>query len=221
MQEKTLIIAGYSDGFGPALKSWFELAGYRVLGVSRHGAGGLQADLGNPHEVAALFDKLDRDMPPLAGVIHNAMQFHRQEFMSTSPETFEDVWRSMVLTAVNVSQQAIPRMKANGGGTLLFTGASGSRRAGAGFSAFSSAKFGLRGLAQSLAREHSADGIHVVHTVIDGLIWTERTRERFIHAQEHSSMNVDELAKAYVNLFDQHPSIWTQEQDFRPRTAAQ
>lgn len=221
MQEQTVLIAGYSEGLGPALKGWFELAGYRVLGVSRQGAGGLQADMSKRHEAEALFAELDREEPPLAGVIHNAMRFHRQDFMSTTPETFEDVWRSMVLTAVNVSQQAIPRMKANGGGTLIFTGASGSRRAGAGFSAFSSAKFGLRGLAQSLAREHSADGIHVVHTVIDGLIWTERTRERFINVQEHSSMNVDELAKAYVNLFDQHPSIWTQEQDFRPRTAAQ
>jgi NAD(P)-dependent dehydrogenase (short-subunit alcohol dehydrogenase family) len=96
----------------------------------------------------ALFDSLDPGKP-LAGVIHNAMQFHRGAFLDTSAQTFEDVWSSMTLTAVNVAHQAIPRLQAQGGGCLIFSGASGSIRAGPQFSAFSSAKFALRGLTQA------------------------------------------------------------------------
>jgi NAD(P)-dependent dehydrogenase (short-subunit alcohol dehydrogenase family) len=83
------------------------------------------------------------------------MQFHRQPFLQTSAQTLQEVWQSMVLTAFNVSQQAIPRLQAGGGGSLIFSGASGSLRAGPQFSAFSSAKFALRGLTQALVREHS------------------------------------------------------------------
>jgi NAD(P)-dependent dehydrogenase (short-subunit alcohol dehydrogenase family) len=183
MPEKTVLIAGSSDGLGQALQKRFSAGGYHVVPVSRHGAGHVHADLSDASATAALFENLDPSKP-LAGVIHNAKQFHRQPFLDTTPEVFEQVWRSMTLTAVNVAQQAIPRLRAQGGGCLIFSGASGSVRAGPLFSAFSSAKFALRGLAQSLAREHTSDGIHVAHTILDGLIWSDKTQQRFEGAQK-------------------------------------
>jgi NAD(P)-dependent dehydrogenase (short-subunit alcohol dehydrogenase family) len=92
-------------------------------------------------------------------------------------------------------------------------------RAGPQFSAFSSAKFALRGLTQALAREHSADGIHVVHTVLDGLIWSDKTQQRFKSAQQHSSMVPADLAEAYWQLFHQPSNAWTHELDLRPMSA--
>lgn len=216
--EKTLVIAGSSDGLGQALQARFSAGGYEVVPVSRHGAGHLHVDLSDVHATARLFENLNASKP-LAGVIHNAMQFHRAAFLDTTPEMFEQVWRSMTLTAVNVAQQAIPLMRANGGGSLIFSGASGSLRAGPLFSAFSSAKFALRGLAQSLAREHSSDGIHVVHTILDSLIWSDKTQQRFTGAQETSSMAAADLAEVYWQLFHQAPSAWTHELDLRPMSA--
>mgnify|MGYP006165689443 CR=1 FL=1 len=69
-------------------------------------------DLRDPQATERLFEALDRNAPPLAGVVHNAMQFHRAPFLQTSAQTLQDVWQSMVLTAFNVSRQAIPRMQA-------------------------------------------------------------------------------------------------------------
>jgi len=218
MPEKTVVIAGSSGGLGQALQARFSAGGYHVVPVSRNGEGHVHADLSDAGATARLFESLDAEQP-LAGVIHNAMQFHREAFLDTTPEVFEQVWRSMTLTAVNVAQQAIPRLRANGGGCLIFSGASGSLRAGPLFSAFSSAKFALRGLAQSLAREHTGDGIHVAHTVLDGLIWSDKTQQRFTGAQQASSMAAADLAEVYWQLFHQAPSAWTHELDLRPMSA--
>lgn len=116
-----------------------------------------------------------------------------------------------------MAQQAIPRLRAQGGGCLIFSGASGSLRAGPNFSAFSSTKFALRGLAQGLAREYSEDGIHVAHTVIDGLIWSDKAQQRFTSAQEQRSMAPADLAEVYWQLFHQPRSTWIQELDLRPQ----
>lgn len=218
MQEKTVLIAGSSDGLGQALQARFQMGGYHVVPVSRQGQGHTHADLSDARATAELFNSVDPSRP-LAGVIHNAMQFHREAFMDTAPEIFEQVWRSMTLSAVNVAQQAIPRLQAQGGGCLIFSGASGSVRAGPLFSAFSSAKFALRGLTQALAREHSADGIHVVHTLLDGLIWSDKTQQRFTGAQEARSMSVTDLAEIYWQLFHQPSNVWTHELDIRPMSA--
>lgn len=218
MMNKTIVIAGSADGLGQALQMRFSAGGYHVVPVSREGVGHVHADLSDASATAALFENLDPSKP-LAGVIHNAMQFHRQAFLDTTPEVFEQVWRSMTLTAVNVAQQAIPRLRAQGGGCLIFSGASGSVRAGPLFSAFSSAKFALRGLAQSLAREHTSDGIHVAHTILDGLIWSDKTQQRFEGAQKASSMAAQDLAEVYWQVFHQAPSAWTHELDLRPMSA--
>ena len=212
----TLVIAGFGPGLGSALKERFERDGYTVAGVSRHGDPRFAADLRDPQATAALFERLDRTLPPLAGVIHNAMFFLRDPFLDTRPEAFEAVWKSMVMTAVNTSQQAIPRLQARGGGSLIFSGASGSLRAGPQFSAFSSAKFALRGLSQALAREHEADGIHVAHVVIDGLIRSERTRQRFGDMPATSLIEPADLAEFYWQLFHQPAPARTQEADIRP-----
>ncbi|TXC66149.1 SDR family NAD(P)-dependent oxidoreductase [Piscinibacter aquaticus] len=199
----TVVIAGHAAGLGESLRARFEHGGYHVACVSRSGDARWATDLSDAQAVAELFQRLDREMPPLAGVVHNAMQFHRQPFLETSAQTLSQVWQSMVLTAFNVSQQAIPRLRAGAGGCLIFSGASGSRRAGPQFSAFSSAKFALRGLAQALAREHASDGVHVVHVVINGLIRGERTSQRFAQAQPAGQMDPDALAEQYWHLFHQ------------------
>lgn len=215
-QPSTVLIAGFGPGLGEALQRRFQQGGHEVVGVSRRGDPRWATDLRIPAATQDLFRRLDQEMPPLAGVIHNAMFFLREPFMSTRPEALEAVWQSMVMTAFNTSQAAIPRLKAQGGGTLIFSGASGSLRAGPGFAAFSSAKFALRGLAQALAREHGEDGIHVAHVVIDGLIRSDKTRQRFGERPAADLIDPDALAEHYWQLFHQPANAWTHETDVRP-----
>ncbi|GGP27464.1 glucose 1-dehydrogenase [Silvimonas amylolytica] len=210
-----MLIAGYSAGLGAALARQFTNAGYSVVGASRSGEGE-HVDLTDEGAVGALFACLDQHYPPLAGVIHNSMLFLREPLMSTSAAQLESVWRAMVMTAFLVTREAIPRLQQLGGGTLIYTGASGSRRAGVDFAAFSSAKFALRGFAQAVAREHGAQGIHAVSVIVDGLIESDKTAQRFAASHLQRMINPDELAVQYLQLFHQPASTWTQELDIRP-----
>jgi NAD(P)-dependent dehydrogenase (short-subunit alcohol dehydrogenase family) len=109
----------------------------------------------------------------------------------------------------------IPHMAARRQGAVILTGATAGLRGTANFSAFASAKFALRGLAQSLAREYGPQGVHVAHVVLDGLIDEPQTDRRF-GASSAGRMNASAIAQAYLDLSAQHPSAWTHEMDLRP-----
>jgi NAD(P)-dependent dehydrogenase (short-subunit alcohol dehydrogenase family) len=98
---------------------------------------------------------------------------------------------------------------------MLFTGATSSVRGG-GWMGFSSAKFALRGLVQSLARELWPQGVHVAHVVVDGLIGTPRDSTTI--AQSEPMLDPDCMADAYWHLANQARSAWTLELDLRPHT---
>ncbi|HAU06409.1 MAG TPA: hypothetical protein DCS49_01295, partial [Gammaproteobacteria bacterium] len=99
----------------------------------------------------------------------------------------------------------------------ILTGATASLKANANSSPFAIAKFGLRALSQSLAREFGPQGIHISHLIIDGIITGERAQQQFnIHPS--SCIKADSLAAVYLDLMRQDPSCWSQEIDVRPAT---
>ncbi|HZT19330.1 MAG TPA: oxidoreductase, partial [Dongiaceae bacterium] len=87
------------------------------------------------------------------------------------------------------------------------TGATASLRGSANFAAFAIGKFGLRALAQSMARELGPQGIHVAHVIIDGSIGENA---------EESRLSPDAIADSYWALHRQPKSAWTLELDLRP-----
>jgi NAD(P)-dependent dehydrogenase (short-subunit alcohol dehydrogenase family) len=107
-------------------------------------------------------------------------------------------------------------MVTKGLGTIIFTGITASVRSNVGYINMAVGKFGLRALAQSMARELGPKGIHVVHTILDSGIFSERSRPGA--EKRMSSMHPSELADSYYNLHTQHQSAWTHEIDFRPWT---
>jgi NAD(P)-dependent dehydrogenase (short-subunit alcohol dehydrogenase family) len=113
------------------------------------------------------------------------------------------------------ARAVLPHMIARGSGAIIFTGATAGLRGGANFSAFASAKFALRGFAQSLAREFAPRGIHVAHVVLDGLIDEVQTDRRFGTSQP-GRMEPQAIAQAYLDLARQDVSAWTHEMDLRP-----
>ena len=112
------------------------------------------------------------------------------------------------------------RCLSRGGGTLIFTGASGSLRGKANFAPFAAAKAAVRALAQSVAREFGPQGIHVGHIVIDGGIEGDRLlslRPELKDARGPDGLlNIAAIADAYWVLHHQHRSAWTLELDLRP-----
>ena len=121
----------------------------------------------------------------------------------------------MVQTAFLLGQATLAPMANKGRGTFIVSGATASLRGGAKFAAFASAKFALRGLTQSMAREFQPQGVHVCHAILDGIIDTDRSRD--LHSLDPAKMmKPGDIAEAYWQLAHQPTSTWTHELDLRP-----
>jgi NAD(P)-dependent dehydrogenase (short-subunit alcohol dehydrogenase family) len=227
-----LLVTGIAPGLGASIGRAFAAHGHDVLGLSRADAapgdverrvregGGAylhrRCDVTDPAAVAAA---IRPDARRIAVFVHNAHRLVIAPSADTSLTDFEDAWRVACFGAMAAAKCVLPEMMAQGRGTILFTGATASLRGGASFSAFASAKFALRGLAQSLARECGPKGVHVAHVIVDGLVDAPQTTERF-GPGEKTRIDPDAAAATFVALARQHPSAWTHELDLRPHSEA-
>jgi NAD(P)-dependent dehydrogenase (short-subunit alcohol dehydrogenase family) len=100
--------------------------------------------------------------------------------------------------------------------TFLFTGATASIRASAGFSAFASAKAALRSLSQSLAKEFGPQGVHVGHIIADGGFDTPSRKQMDPDADEEKWLSTEGMAQSYWALHTQPKRAWSWEIDLRP-----
>jgi len=222
-KQKTAVIAGVGPGLGASLCRAYAAEGYQVYALARSLKGAelgdgtrfIATDLTNEDSVRAAFQGIMAETGRVDSAVYNASGMVISEFKGLSSGEFEALWRVSTLGAFLFAQAALPSMADVGEGALLFTGATASIKGGANFAAFASAKFALRGLAQSLAREYGPKGIHVVHTLVDGIIWSDRARDKFGMTTE-TSMNPDAIAAAYLDMAHQHKSAWTHELDLRP-----
>ncbi len=171
----------------------------------------LVADVGQPAEVKAAVKRLRDELGPIGVLLHNASSSAGDGVLETTVEDFASSWRIATLGGFVCAQETAPDMIAAGEGAMLFTGATSSVRGG-GWLAFSSAKFALRGLAQSLARELWPQGVHVAHVVVDGMIGAAGE----VAIAGEPKLDPDRIAEAYWHLASQHSSAWTLELDLRP-----
>lgn len=217
-----IIVAGAGAGLGQSLLSRFEAGGYRAVGFGRtrpeKTVGDFHTlDLSDPDQVPDCLTNILRDAGPPQVVIHNVAELVISSFSDTSLTDYQRTWASMVQSAVLLGQSTLHPMVQNGGGTFIVSGATASLRGGARFSAFASAKFALRGLTQSLAREFQPQGVHVAHAILDGIIDTPRSRD--LHSLDPAKMMQPlDIAEAYWTLAHQAKSTWTHELDLRPAT---
>jgi NAD(P)-dependent dehydrogenase (short-subunit alcohol dehydrogenase family) len=140
--------------------------------------------------------------------------------LETDSELFTRLWQQNCYGGFLFGKQVLNIMQKQGQGTLIFTGATASLRARPPFTAFATAKAGLRALAQGMAREFGPQGVHIVHAIIDGVIDGERARTQFadyVSAKgDDGLLQLDAIAQTYWAIHQQHPSAWTQELDLRP-----
>ncbi|PKM36847.1 MAG: glucose 1-dehydrogenase [Gammaproteobacteria bacterium HGW-Gammaproteobacteria-10] len=178
------------------------------------------ADATVEHDIVHLFETIALQDYPLEIAAYNVDSNIRSPLLETETETFSRLWQQNCLGGFLFGKEAVSLMLKQGKGTLFFTGATASLRAKPPFTAFASAKAGLRALAQGMAREFSPRGIHVVHTILDGVIDGERARTQFPEfvAQKgpEGLMQLDAIADTYWAMHQQHPSAWTHELDLRP-----
>jgi len=218
------LIAGVGSGLGVALMKRFYEGGYDVIGLARSipegiegGVTLIQVDLTNGGATeSAVRTAIEVHGPPKV-VIHNPAQLVISPFLETTEDQFRGCWESMVLSLTHLARAALPSMVENGGGAIISSGATASIRGGNRFAAFASAKFALRGLCQSLAREYQPQNVHVAHVLLDGIIDGPRSRE--LHGlPPEQMMNPSDIAETYWALAHQPKSTWAHELDLRPQS---
>lgn len=214
------IVAGAGAGLGQSLLARFEAEGMEAVGFGRsqpdQSVGRfVQLDLSDEAtSSAAIADLIAAHGPPKI-VVHNTAELKIAPFPDTTLNDYQRTWTSMVQSLVVLAHSVLHPMVRGGGGTLIVSGATASLRGGARFSAFASAKFALRGLAQSLAREYQPASVHVAHVILDGII--DSARSRALHDLDPAKMmKPEEIAEAYWQIAQQPKSTWTHEIDLRP-----
>src|SRR3984885_664350 len=236
--QRTAIVVGVGSeqGLGAALARRFAAEGHRVIVAGRTeskisriaraivDSGGkaeaFRADTTIEADVIELFDFAEASGHIVDLVVFNAGNNVRHDFRTMPADLFEQTWRAATFGGFLVGREAARRLAPSGQGTIIFTGATASLRGKPPFTAFASAKAGLRSLAQSMAREFGPQGIHVGHVVIDGGIDGEKLNSAVpqlkIERGADGMLNIDAIADAYWHLHTQHRSAWTHELDLRP-----
>jgi NAD(P)-dependent dehydrogenase (short-subunit alcohol dehydrogenase family) len=222
---KTALIVGAGEGLSASLARLFAREGIRValaargiekLGAlcSETGAKAFACNATEAGDVERLFGLVEREVAVPDLVVYNASGRARGAFVDLVPD---DVAQAIAVSAFGgflVAQQAAKRMLPKRHGAILFTGASASVKGYPQSAPFAMGKFALRGLAQSMARELSPQGIHVAHFVIDGGI---RSAARAEPGDKPDSMlDPDAIAASYWSVLQQPRSAWTWELELRP-----
>ena len=225
---RVALITGVGPGLGAALARRFAKEGFAVAVVARNSEFigtlaaelsslgqhviALTADVGKANEISAAVARTRSEFGPIGVLVHNASGGAGGGVLDLSARDFEQAWRVTTLGAFLLAKETASDMA--DGGAMLFTGATSSVRGG-GWLAFSSAKFALRGMVQSLARELWPKGIHVAHVLVDGIIGSDEDKAAMSN-EPHTLLDPDAIAEAYWYLANQPRSAWTLELDLRP-----
>ncbi len=242
MQQRnaTVAVVGAGDYIGSAIAERFAAEGYTVFAGRRNGdqlaplkakieaAGGRcearTLDARSEDAVTAFLAEADA-LSPLEVCIFNVGANVNFPITETTERVFRKVWEMACYAGFLTGREAARLMLARGQGSIFFTGATASMRGGKGYAAFAAAKFGLRAVAQSMARELGPQNIHVAHLVIDSGVDTAFVRGRIAAAQGQEAadaiapgrlMEPASIAEAYWMLHQQTRDGWTQELDLRP-----
>jgi NAD(P)-dependent dehydrogenase (short-subunit alcohol dehydrogenase family) len=233
------LLVGAGDAIGAAVARRFATGGYSVCLARRDAeksrsvvqeiitSGGIahavSTDVRSEEAVQALFAQVEAELGPIEVCLFNAGANVKSSLIETSTKLFSRVWELACYGGFLTGREAARHMVPRGRGTILFTGATASIRGGSGFAAFAAAKFGLRAVAQSMARELAPRNIHVAHLIIDGAIDSEAIHRRLSAATgtmpdmaPDSLIQTSSVADAYWALHNQSRDGWTHELDLRP-----
>lgn len=236
MSKKVALVIGAGDATGGAVARRFAREGHVAVIVRRDAdkltalTEQITAEGGEVHafgvdarkedQIVGLFARIEAEIGPLEVVVFNIGANVNFPIVETTARVYSKVWEMAAFAGFLTGREAARHMLPRGRGTILFTGATASLRGGKGFSAFAGAKFALRALAQSMARELGPQGIHVAHPIIDGAIDTawiaENFPQRYALKDQDGILDPDHIADAYWMLHNQPRDAWTHELDLRP-----
>lgn len=226
--KRVCVVVGVGPGNGAAFARRFASEGYAVALLAR-GAGltgeiasslpdarAYACDVADAGSVAGAFDAIRRELGEVEVLVYNAGSGVWGAIEDATAADFEAAWRVNALGGFLAAKQVIPAMKRAGRGSIVFVGATASRKGGARSASFSSAKGAQRSLAESMARALWPAGIHVALIVVDGVVDLPRTRERLKDKPDSFFIRPDDVAEIGFQLTRQSRSAWSFEVEARP-----
>ncbi len=222
-EQQSTIVVGVGPGLGASVARRFAKAGYAVALASRSTdklapivdeiaqAGGTAkayaCDATNEADVQGLFEAAEAELGPAGVAVFNASGRVRKPIVDIEADEFIEAWMRGCFGGFLVGREAARRMQPRKSGSILFTGATASVKALAQSAGFAVPKYGLKALAESMARGLQPDGIHVAHFVIDGGIG---------HDDGDKFLDPDAIAETYYQTHAQHRSAWSTNVEVRP-----
>ncbi len=236
----TMAVIGAGDYIGAAIAKKFAAEGFTIFVGRRNGdklaplvadvevQGGRifarSLDARKEADITAFLQEADKHAP-LEVCIFNIGANVNFPLLETTERVFRKVWEMACYSGFLAGREAARLMLPRECGCIFFTGATASLRGGVGYAAFASAKFGLRAVAQSIARELGPKNIHVAHLIIDAGVDTAWVRKRIKEREGEDAlkdldparlMTPASVAEAYWRLYQQPRDAWTFEQEIRP-----
>ncbi len=217
------LIVGAGSGLSASLARRFAADGHEIVLAARDtdklaplcdetGASAEACDATKADHVTALFETIGERRDRLDLVVYNPSWRPRGPLVELVPDEVERAIAVTCFGAFLVAQAAATAMLPRGSGSIFFTGASAGVKGYANSAAFAMGKFGLRGLAQSMTRELSPQGLHIAHFVIDGGIRPAGTS----NDPDDRMLDPDAIAESYHAVHNQHRSAWAWEIELRP-----
>jgi NAD(P)-dependent dehydrogenase (short-subunit alcohol dehydrogenase family) len=236
----TVAVIGAADPIGAAIAKRFAVEGFTIFAGARSAAklaplvrhiealdGRIFAhalDAGKEQEISAFLAAAEQEAP-LEVCIFNVGSTANCHLVETTDRVFRKVWEAVCYAGFLTSREAARLMVPRRRGAIFFTGTTASLHGGIGHAAVAAARFGLRAVTQSAARELGPKNIHVAHLVIDLGIDTAPaavriTRHRSEKVEKASTlsgrMRPDAVAESYWQLYDQSRDAWSSELEIRP-----
>jgi len=235
-RERVILVVGAGDATGGAIAKKFASEGYTACLVRRQAdkldqlaqdiiqnggkAHAFGVDARKEDQVVALVEQIEKDIGDIEVLVFNIGANVNFSILDTTSRVYRKVWEMASYAGFLSGREVAKRMVGRGHGTIIFTGATASVRGGSGYAAFAGAKFSLRALAQSMARELGPKGIHVAHLIVDGPIdtqWTKGLIKDSAKLLENQGMvNPSDVGELYWYLHQQARTAWTHEMDMRP-----
>lgn len=231
-KQNVAAIVGAGTGLGAAVARRFANEEYTVALLARdqiklekikksieHSGGAalsFSADVTREEQLEQAFHEITQSAGNIGVLVYNAGDFKMDSILDIGSEEFKRSWEINCLGAFLCSKLVLPKMIEDKEGTIIFTGATSSKRGSAMFSRLAVGKFGLRALAESMAREFGPKGIHIAHVFIDGQIDTPYYLESQPDRDPLTLLSPESIAEQYWQLHVQDPTSWTLEIDLRP-----
>lgn len=234
----TAAVIGAGDFIGGEIAKKFAAEGFTVFAGRRNGeklaplvkdieaAGGevhaRSLDARKEDEIVSFLNDADKHAP-LEVCIFNIGANVNFPILETTERVFRKVWEMACYSGFLAGREAARLMPRAGAVRSSLRGRPLRSRGGSGYAAFASAKFGLRAVAQAMARELGPQNIHVAHLIIDSGVDTEWVRQRRLEAlgpnaldDPDALMPPSSVAASYWQLYQQPKSAWTFELEIRP-----